>query len=574
MSTTATAAETSSEDDPSAEQESDPAVTKPRNPRAARAVLAAVAGLVVGFSMPPWGFWPLSFVGVAMFELALGTNPSPRRRAMYGALFGAAWTYLGMAWMLQLTVPGYLFAGALYGGFHACAALAVPAGRWQIIGRPTAHTLVEALRFSFPFGGVPLASMGIAQVSGPLAGVARIGGVILITWIVFQIGFLLGDLIRAGWNRFQARSTDRTDSDDAEAPSIDRTDSDDAGTRSTEPADRDSGKARIAARNGRARPETTTAPFAVVPLLVIAIIVALAAVAPRGAPTGEILRVAAVQGGGEQGTTALEVPSSLVTQRHLDTTATIEPDPELGLVLWPENTVDVLTFEGSGAHEAISAQAARLGVPIAVGITEDTEDRERFANAVVIVAPTGEIVDRYDKVRRVPFGEYVPLRGMLEALGAPVDRIGRDAVAGTVPAYLELPDGIGVAVVISWEVFFAGRAREGVREGGQAIINPTNGASYTGTIVQTQQVASSRLRSIENGRWTVQAAPTGFTAVIDANGEVLERSEISERTVVYVDVELRDGFTWYTNLGDAPVILTALAIYGLALALTLRRRRS
>ncbi len=174
----------------------------------------------------------------------------------------------------------------------------------------------------------------------------------------------------------------------------------------------------------------------------------------------------------------------------------------------------------------------------------------------------------------MPFGEYVPLRGMLEALGAPVDRIGRDALAGAVPAYLELPDGVGLAVVISWEVFFGGRAREGVREGGQAIVNPTNGASYTGTIVQTQQVASSRLRSIENGRWTVQAAPTGFTTVIDADGEVLERSAISERTVVYVDVELREGFTWYTNLGDAPVILAALAIYGLALALTLRRRRS
>ncbi len=532
MSSTATAAETSSDDGPSAEEDPDRDATRPRNPRAARALLAAAAGLVVGFSMPPWGFWPLSFVGVAMFELALGTNPSARQRAAYGALFGAAWTYLGMAWMVQLTVPGYLFAGVLYGGFHACAALAVPAGRWQIIARPTAHTLVEALRFSFPFGGVPLASMGIAQVAGPFAGVARIGGVILITWIVFQIGFLLGDLIRVGWSRFAARSSDRP------------------------------------------RRDATTAPLVVVPLLVIAIIVALAAVAPRGAPTGETLRVAAVQGGGEQGTTALEVPSSLVTQRHLDTTATIDPDPELGLVLWPENTVDVLTFEGSGAHEAIATQAARLGVPIAVGITEDTEDRERFANAVVVVTPTGEIVDRYDKVRRVPFGEYVPLRGMLEALGAPVDRIGRDAVAGAVPAYLELPDGVGLAVVISWEVFFGGRAREGVREGGQAIVNPTNGASYTGTIVQTQQVASSRLRSIENGRWTVQAAPTGFTAVIDADGEVLERSAISERTVVYVDVELRDGFTWYTNLGDAPVILAALAIYGLALALTFRRRRS
>ena len=159
--------------------------------------------------MPPWGFWPLSFVGVALFELALGTAPTRRRRAAYGALFGAAWTYLGMAWMVQLTVPGYLFSGALYAGFHACAALAVPPGRWQVVGRPAAHTLVEALRFSFPFGGVPLASMGIAQVGGPLAGPARIGGVILITWIVFQVGFVLGALIRDGWRRLRTRSIER-----------------------------------------------------------------------------------------------------------------------------------------------------------------------------------------------------------------------------------------------------------------------------------------------------------------------------------------------------------------------------
>jgi apolipoprotein N-acyltransferase len=268
------------------------------------------------------------------------------------------------------------------------------------------------------------------------------------------------------------------------------------------------------------------------------------------------------------------VPSSLVTARHLEATASIAPDPELDLVLWPENTIDVVSIEESDLLGEIAAEATRLGVPIAVGITEDTDDRERFSNAQVVVAPNGEIVGRYDKVRRVPFGEYVPLRGALEAIGAPVDRIGRDAVAGTGPAYVELPDGVGLAVVISWEVFFGGRAREGVREGGLAILNPTNGASYTGTIVQTQQVASSRLRSIENGRWTVQAAPTGFTAVVDADGTVLERSAISERTILFADVELRDGFTWYTNVGDAPVILAVLTIYFLAVALELRDRRS
>jgi apolipoprotein N-acyltransferase len=117
-------------------------------------------------------------------------------------------------------------------------------------------------------------------------------------------------------------------------------------------------------------------------------------------------------------------------------------------------------------------------------------------------------------------------------------------------------------VVISWEVFFAGRAREGVKLGTQAIINPTNGASYTGTIVQTQQVASSRLRAIENGRWVVQAAPTGFTAVVDSDGNVRQRTAVSERKVIYDTVELRDGHTWYTDLGDGIFIAALLAVLG------------
>ena len=62
-------------------------------------------------------------------------------------------------------------------------------------------------------------------------------------------------------------------------------------------------------------------------------------------------------------------------------------------------------------------------------------------NAQVVVTPDGEITSRYDKVRRVPFGEYVPLRGLLEALGAPVDQVphGRHRRHG--PAVLDLPDG-------------------------------------------------------------------------------------------------------------------------------------
>ena len=53
--------------------------------------------------MPPWGFWPLAVVGVMLFEIALGDEPSRRQRFLLGYLFGAGWMYLGMGWMIQLT---------------------------------------------------------------------------------------------------------------------------------------------------------------------------------------------------------------------------------------------------------------------------------------------------------------------------------------------------------------------------------------------------------------------------------------------------------------------------------------
>jgi apolipoprotein N-acyltransferase len=494
-----------------------PADRPPLNERIARPALALGAGALVALAMPPWGFWPLAIIGVMLFEVALGDDPSRRRRFLLGYLFGAGWMYLGMGWMIQLTLPGYLVAGSIYAVYHGAAALIAPSGRWRVVGRPAAHALAEGLRFSFPFGGVPLASLGIAQVAGPFGGVARIGGVILIGWLVFQLGFALA----------------------GPAPGI-----------------------PTFAR--RFRPGASGAPQGVLAFVVIVAVVVLSLLAPKGAPTGDILRVAAVQGGGEQGTTALEVPSSLVTQRHLEATRTI-PDAsggemDLDLVLWPENTVDIESFDGSQVLADVAAEAERLDAPIALGVTEDTANGEQFVNAQIVVAPSGEIVDRYEKVRRVPFGEYVPLRGLLESLGAPVDQIGRDAVAGSEPALVELPDGTELSVVISWEVFFGGRAREGVKLGAGAILNPTNGSSYTGTIVQTQQVASSRLRAIENGRWVVQAAPTGFTAVIDADGHVTERTSISEQKVVYADVPLRSGRTWYTRLGDAPFIAALVVV--------------
>lgn len=494
-------------------------------PRLSRQGFTAFAGgLLVAASLPPWGFWPLAFAGVALFESAVQRADSGRQRALRGWLFGAGWLFPGMVWMWFLTVPGYLLAATMFAGFHAAAAWIAPRGPWRVFGRPAAHTLAEALRLCFPFGGVPLATLAIGQADGIFVGVVRIGGVLLLTWFTFQVGFAL------------------------------------AGPSPVVPA--------LARKRGVTAKGEWHGVIAL-GLALLALFVSPLADGTTAVGSGQTIRVAAVQGGGEQGTHAVDTPDDIVFERHLEATAGIEPG-SVDMVLWPENVIDIDggdTFEDSPEFDAVAAEAARIGAPFSVGITEDTPDGEHFLNAQVIVTPEGELVDRYDKVRRVPFGEYMPMRGLLDALGAPTDLVPTDAAAGEGPAVLELPDGTRMGVVISWEVFFGGRANEGVEEGGLFIINPTNGSSYTWTVLQTQQVASSRLRAHEQGRWVVQASPTGFTAFITPDGDVLDRTAVSEQAVITRDVELREGRTWYSQLGDLPwvammVVLLALSWWG------------
>ena len=160
----------------------------------------------------------------------------------------------------------------------------------------------------------------------------------------------------------------------------------------------------------------------------------------------------------------------------------------------------------------------------------------------------------------MPFGEFVPFRSLIEPV-APDALPARDAVAGSGEAVLDTPAG-PLGVVISWEVFFPDRARDAIGNGGEILLNPTNGSSFTGTQVQGQQVASSRLRAIETGRWVVQAAPTGFSAIVSPSGEVLQRTGVSEQRVLQATVERRTGRTWAVTAGDWVSI--ALALLALA----------
>ena len=479
----------------------------PRVPERLRVAAGCVAtGLLLCGSMPPFGFWPLAFAAFVALDRLIGDQP---RRARFGRGFGVALALYvpGLSWMQALTLPGYLVACVAFAALLGAGIALAPAGpaRWPVLAGT--WTLVELLRWSWPFGGVPLASLAVGQVAGPLAPVARVGGALLLVTVTVLAG-----------------------------------------------------QALAAACRRRFRPAGLLLGATVA-------LVGFAAVAPRGHDVGTA-RVAAVQGGGEQGTRKEDTGVVVPFQRHVRATDLVQPPVDL--VVWPEDVIDTAgAFVDHPWARIVGDVARRLGAPMVVGIIEDDPDPDLFHNAVVLVDADGEVVDRYDKVHRVPFGEYVPLRSLLarfaeDALPARDLRVVHDR------GRLDVPGAVGrVAVPISWEVFFPDRVREGVEDGARLVLNPTNGSSFTGTIVQTQQVASSRLRAIESGRWVVQVAPTGFTAIVDDQGDVVARSAISEVRVLQRDVHLREGLTIYTRVGNLP----ALAVAALVLVLGLRWQR-
>jgi apolipoprotein N-acyltransferase len=113
-----------------------------------------------------------------------------------------------------------------------------------------------------------------------------------------------------------------------------------------------------------------------------------------------------------------------------------------------------------------------------------------------------------------------------------------------------------LGVVISYEVFFSDRTRAAVTAGGQVLLVPTNAASYTTEEVPATEVAAARMRALETDRAVLQAAPTGYTAVIRPDGRVVAQGDLGTPEVLTATVPLRTGLTVYVRTGDGPLLLT------------------
>jgi apolipoprotein N-acyltransferase len=461
-----------------------------------RPAAAFAAGLLLTAALPPFGWWPLAIAGVAVLVRLLEDEEAgdEGRRLVIGYVAALGFLVPGLWWMHEFTAPGYVLA-CLFEAVLLTIGIALGRG-WAL---PAGLVVAESLRASWPFGGVPVPTIAQTQAGGPLAPVARVGGELLLTACVLVLGVALAHAWRRRWS------------------------------------------------------------VAAVLVGAVVVLTTFAYAAPRGHRVGR-LDVAAVQGGGPRGTRAIDTDDALVYQRHVRASADVPAGVDL--VLWPEDVVDVdepilTTPEG----DELSALAARLHATLVAGIVEGGQAEHQdtvFINFSQAWGPDGTALGRYEKNRRVPFGEFIPFRSIVEKLGD-VSAVPRDARIGHGHGTIDTPSG-RMGVVISWEVFFSDRARVAISHGGQVLLGPTNAASFSNAQMPSLELAAARLRAIETGRFAVQAAPTGFSAVVTPTGHVRMHSDLGARAVLHTTVDRRAGQTIYTRLGDGPFFLTALLL--------------
>jgi len=263
-----------------------------------------------------------------------------------------------------------------------------------------------------------------------------------------------------------------------------------------------------------------------------------------------------------------------------------KPNPDHPrLILWPEGAIRfpveddypryVYDLMGS-AQTARIRMASLLGDQDAIltgtqGMYFDkrTENMIAATNSIAVIGPDAQLHGRYDKAHLVPYGEYLPMRPVLEAIGlsrlVPGDV---DFIPGPGPRTMAIPGFGKVGMLICYEVIFSGHVIDPAHRP-DFIFNPSNDAWF-GTLGPPAHLAQARLRAIEEGLSIVRATPTGISAIIDPNGAVRQSIPMGRADAIEGPV-MRGSPTLFSQLGNwmalivsAILLICAIAIRRLA----------
>ncbi|MEJ4112532.1 apolipoprotein N-acyltransferase [Corynebacterium kroppenstedtii] len=530
-----------------------------------RFVLTAFAGLCIYASYEPNGLWFAAPVGIALVIVALqpwgsrSSAPGPWlgafiafTQALVTYLFYLPWVgeYVGSVPWIALSIVEALYS-LLFGAgavFLLCAART--GGRknsrltayellFSVIGVPLWYLAIEYARSHWPFGGFAWTRLAWGQVSGPLLSFARFGGPALVTvaTVVMGIGFSL--LVRrlwvpglaiilvipgiagAAWTQIHA----------GPQPSAERIDSFAAPTMSR--------------RSGKAMTQSSETE------VTVAVI------------QGNVPRLGLTFNEQQRAVLANHRDATLALARRIGDHVSPKPD----FVVWPENSSDVDPFIDSLAEDEIQKAAQAVGAPIILGTLTYPHGQQR--NTVVVWDPDTGPGERHDKVYLQPFGEYMPWRSFFRHFSAYVDMVG-DFTPGDDNGVVHVRSGttnslVSVGVETCYEVAFDEAFQHAIKGGAQIFSVPTNNATFGFTDMSYQQLAMSRLRSVEYDRATVVAATSGISAIIRPNGQVSERTQMFTEGILHAQLPLRATRTVASY--SAPVVEWTMCGLGVGLLL-------
>jgi len=257
-------------------------------------------------------------------------------------------------------------------------------------------------------------------------------------------------------------------------------------------------------------------------------------------------------------------------------TAAVADAPRL--LLWPEAAITKplqdgrRTFAAQQSARLTRSTAAALLRPndllLTGGITLQSRDGATVSsgtNSVFAMDSSGRILGRYDKAHLVPYGEYLPARPILSRLG--LSRLAPGAVdfdSGPGPQTLSFP-GIGrIGFQLCYEMIFSGEVVDR-RNRPDFIFNPSNDAWF-GSWGPPQHLAQARLRAVEEGLPVVRSTPTGISAVVDADGEIIASIPWREQGAIQALLPPAKAPTLFSRVGNIAPFLFALFLIVIAVA--------
>ena len=492
-----------------------------RVPRALTPVLAAaLAGLAVTAAFPPIGLWWAAPVGIAVLLGSLqgrGTGAGAGLGLVFGLAFFAPLLHFTAVAMgnpigwVALTLVQALYTAALGAAWALVGRLPALAGGPGALRTAAVRTVsftvlwcgVEELRSSWPWGGFPFGRLAFAMADAPMLPFAAYGGSVGLTLLVVLIGACVFEAVNAVRTR------------------------------------------------------------ALLPALVASACAGLALAAPHALPVHTAAEDGTLRVGAVQGNVAKDFEDAFnraleVTGNHAQATDQLAADVgsrSLDVVIWPENAADLDPRTHRSTADMIESSAQAVGAPIMVGAVL-FEDDVRY-NDMVVWTPGQGAGSYYRKHRPVPFAEYVPLRDLIRRATAEVDRIGTDMAPGTGPQTLTVHAAtqdrdVALAMGICFEVAYDDMLRDGVRQGGEMIVIPTNNASFLTSSEAAQQLAQGRVQAVVHGRSVVQVSTVGITAIISPRGVVEQQTRPYTQAALVADVGLRTSTTTADALGSWP----------------------